>query len=214
MLPDDLRSMPVGSFFRITYSLVVLIKAYISSKSPQSKIGAFLDSQSLKLGHYLDALISKLQETAGVVECRAPLTFLHMMCWCREWYQGQIHDAEFSNASVPVLPEACTIPALSQQARDADIFEIAARPQTNERGLVDFLGEPHGDDAFTLPEKGHWLNSYHDIGAAAAANNVLLDFPCSYDSLEYGLDIVPPFNFDMSVPHEVTYPGGSVEWQA
>lgn len=120
---SELRSVPVLVFVRMNYSMVVLIKIYISSKSPRSKVGAFVDTDSIKLGFYLETIINKLVEAAGPIECRSPIAFLGMLLWIRIWYKGQEHEKIFVlPTSLPIGPEACTLPPLSYRAFAEDSF--------------------------------------------------------------------------------------------
>ena len=84
-----LRSLPIYNYVRMAYSVVILVKLYVSSKSSTSKIGEVLDREHLKLGFYLKALIDLLVAAAGPMECRAPHTFLGMFMRFYGWYKGQ-----------------------------------------------------------------------------------------------------------------------------
>lgn len=123
MSVGELRSVPILVFVRMFYSMLVLIKIYISSKSPKSKIGAFVDTSSIRLGYYLEATINKLVEAAGPIECRSPLGFVGLLMWIRIWYKGQEHEEIFvPPTNLPPGPEACTIPPVSYRAFAEDSF--------------------------------------------------------------------------------------------
>ncbi|PVH85560.1 hypothetical protein DL98DRAFT_451738 [Cadophora sp. DSE1049] len=102
-----LRSLPIYNFVRMAYSIVILVKLYISSKSPTSKIGEVLDREHLKLGFYLKALIDLLIAAAGPMECRAPHTFLGMFMRFYGWYKGQESSQTF-------IPPPVDSPAVDQ----------------------------------------------------------------------------------------------------
>ena len=123
MSMGELRSVPVLVYVRMVYAIIILTKIYISSKSPSSKIGSSFDKDSLKLGFYLEALIRKLMEASGPMECRAPLTFLGLLMWIRIWYTRQENDAVFSPpTNLPIRSEACMIPPVSYRAFAEDQF--------------------------------------------------------------------------------------------
>lgn len=93
---ETLRELPVYNFVRMSYAIMVLVKVYISSKTPASKIGSVLNPESLKLGLYLKSLINKLIDAVGPKECRAPYTFLGMLIRFNEWYKSQETNAVFT----------------------------------------------------------------------------------------------------------------------
>jgi hypothetical protein len=108
---DSLRALPIVNFVRTCYSLVSLIKLYISSKSPTSKIGSVLDSKSLKLDYYLSTVTEKLIDGVGLEEYRAPYTFLGIIMRFKIWYEGQ-KDAEYFEAPNNLTPsmDGCWLP--------------------------------------------------------------------------------------------------------
>ena len=110
---EVLRSLPIFNFVRMTYEVVVLTKLYISSKSPGSKIGAVLEAQTIKLDFYLEALIKRLEEATGPMECRAPYTFLGLLNGIQLWYKSQENDQVFKNpTSLPFNGDWCWLPPL------------------------------------------------------------------------------------------------------
>ncbi|KAF4627130.1 hypothetical protein G7Y89_g11024 [Cudoniella acicularis] len=92
---ETLRALPVYNYVRIAYSMVVLTKLYISSKTPASHIGLALDSKTIKLGFYLEAFVEKLSLAVGPMECRAPFTFLGLIMRLQIWYKSQEKDEVF-----------------------------------------------------------------------------------------------------------------------
>jgi hypothetical protein len=92
---QTLRSMPISNFVRLAYSVVVLTKLHISSRTPVSQIGSILDYSDIKLDYYLDSLIKKLGLAVGPMEFRAPFTFLGLLMRLQEWYNSQKADVQF-----------------------------------------------------------------------------------------------------------------------
>jgi hypothetical protein len=114
----ELRSIPIFNFVRMAYSSILLVKLLISSKSPQSKIGAVIDPQSLKLGFYLEELIKKLNEAVGPMECRAPYTFLGLLMRLHKWYKSQEDDQYFvAPTSLQYDPDECWLPPVPAHTR-------------------------------------------------------------------------------------------------
>ncbi|KAL2068025.1 hypothetical protein VTL71DRAFT_16123 [Oculimacula yallundae] len=91
-----LRCLPVYNFVRMAYSIIILVKVYISSKSPTSKIGEVVHRESLKVGTYLKASIDLLFAAVGPIECRAPYTFLGMLMRLHGWLKGQDSSQVFT----------------------------------------------------------------------------------------------------------------------
>lgn len=92
---QQVRALPMFNFARLCYALICLVKFYISSKTPESKIGSVLNPKMLRLGHYLEALIQHLGLAVGTMECRAPFTFLGLVMRLQIWYKSQENDAVF-----------------------------------------------------------------------------------------------------------------------
>jgi hypothetical protein len=109
-----LRMIPIFNFVRMAYSLITLIKLYISSKTPSSTIGSVLDPKSLKIGYYLNALMETLVEAIGPNECRAPYTFLGMILRFQAWYNSQEHTDVFVPPVATRSADACYLPPVPE----------------------------------------------------------------------------------------------------
>jgi hypothetical protein len=91
----NMRSLPIFNFARMAHAFVVLTKIHISSKSPASLVGSVVDTESIKLGSYLESLIDKLGQAVGPMECRAPFTFLGLLMRLQIWHKSQEKDVHF-----------------------------------------------------------------------------------------------------------------------
>jgi len=111
---DTLRMIPIFNYVRMAYSLITLIKLYISAKTPSSPIGSVLDPKSLKIGYYLNALMETLVEAIGPNECRAPYTFLGMILRFQAWYNSQEHSEVFVPPVASRSAEASWIPPVPE----------------------------------------------------------------------------------------------------
>ncbi|KZM20863.1 sequence-specific DNA binding RNA polymerase II transcription factor [Ascochyta rabiei] len=110
---DTLQKAPNLIFVRAIYALVVLMKAdYAVGTDPE--MGEILDSQSLKVDHYLQTVVRKTSEAIGPQKCRMPShwTFIletKLICWREEyleWRREERHlkrrkarDASATNTS-------------------------------------------------------------------------------------------------------------------
>jgi hypothetical protein len=117
---EALRSLPVYNFVRMSSALLMLVKLYISSKSPDSKIGAVLDPATLKIGIYLKATIDKLAKAVGPKECRAPFTFLGMLMRLHGWYKSQEKDQFFTPPCIPTTTDECWLPPVPRVLWDPE----------------------------------------------------------------------------------------------
>jgi hypothetical protein len=110
---DALRAIPILNYVRMAYALMTLIKLYISSKSPSSRIGSVLKPETLKVNFYLRSMIDKLVEAAGPKECRAPYTFLGMLMRFHAWYKSQEGEKHFKQLSTSQNIDECCLKCFS-----------------------------------------------------------------------------------------------------
>lgn len=88
---DTLQKAPNLIFVRAIYALVVLMKAdYAVGTDPE--MGEILDSQSLKVDHYLQTVYKKSNDAIGPQKCRMPThwTFIleqKLMSWREEYLE-------------------------------------------------------------------------------------------------------------------------------
>jgi hypothetical protein len=68
---DELRKSPNVLYVRAVYSLVTLMKADYAVGT-DAEMGELLESQNLRVGYYLDAVLKKTSEAAGPQKCRNP----------------------------------------------------------------------------------------------------------------------------------------------
>lgn len=80
-----LRTVPIVVYVRMSYSVVVLIKIYISTCC--GKLGSALDRKFLKVAHYLEACMEKVKVAAGGRKYRVPGKWLSILREINEWYR-------------------------------------------------------------------------------------------------------------------------------
>jgi hypothetical protein len=86
---DSVRALPIFNFARMAYASIILARLYVSIRCTTSLIGKLLDRETLKIGIYLPAMINRLSEAVGPMECRAPATFLGLLRRLQAWYEHQ-----------------------------------------------------------------------------------------------------------------------------
>ncbi|PWW79114.1 hypothetical protein C7212DRAFT_47113, partial [Tuber magnatum] len=99
------RSVPMFSFIRCSYSCIVLLKIYFTASCPKSELGRHLDRNSLKITHFLDQLISRLEEVAADDKCRGAKKFVVMVMMLKTWYLRQSAEVERA-LGMPIEPAA------------------------------------------------------------------------------------------------------------
>lgn len=153
---DTLQKAPNLIFVRAIYALVVLMKAdYAVGTDPE--MGEILDSQSLKVDHYLQTVHKKSAEAIGPQKCRPPAhwTFVleqKLMTWRQEYLdwrkegrhlkRRKIHDDSTANTSGTRSPTTGSGDAkdgktqqqqqqhdMPAQAHDPDLTRQMAQPQ-------------------------------------------------------------------------------------
>lgn len=112
---NTLRTVPIYVYVRMAYSCIVLTKLYTSTRCSSSQIGPVLSRPALKIGSYLSALIARLTEAVGPMECRSPYTFLGLLMRLNDWFLTQESQNEWlesidlfteKSALVPITPPA------------------------------------------------------------------------------------------------------------
>lgn len=86
---DNIRCLPVFTFARVGYAVVMLIRIYVSVVALSTNLGKAIDKDGLKVGYYLDSLLEKLHATAGDNKSRAAAQFLVHFVQLRSWFLEQ-----------------------------------------------------------------------------------------------------------------------------
>jgi hypothetical protein len=122
MSVEALRALPVFNFVRMAYACTVLTKLYVSVLCPTSQIGKVLDRETLRIGIYVPAMIDRLNEAVGRMECRSPATFLGLLVRLRAWYENQEMHEEFTGPLELCGPDRFTLPVTNdpQSAKDSE----------------------------------------------------------------------------------------------
>ncbi|SPN96798.1 related to cercosporin resistance protein [Cephalotrichum gorgonifer] len=81
----SLRVLPVFNFVRIAYALVVIIKIYFTAASADTEIGKVLPKESIRVDHYIDAVLQKFMAAAAEDKCRPAAKFLVVLVMLRGW---------------------------------------------------------------------------------------------------------------------------------
>ncbi|GJN83676.1 hypothetical protein PLIIFM63780_007225 [Purpureocillium lilacinum] len=98
----NIRCLPVFTFVRVAYGVVVLMKMYFSASNPQSELGKVINKDNMRVEFYLDALLEKFRVTAADDRCRPAAKFLIVLAMLRSWFlkQGKAEGAGPAAAAV------------------------------------------------------------------------------------------------------------------
>jgi hypothetical protein len=148
-----LRVVPIIVYVRMSYSIVVLIKVYISTFS--TVIGSVLDRKSLKVDHYLSACMSRLKEAAGGRKFRVPDKWLSILSNIDGWYRKHdksidqraarecaldLHNRGFSNFGADLsgknANQRSTIEPLAQTVGEVHYSFFVKPPNISNSGSV------------------------------------------------------------------------------
>ncbi|TVY44845.1 Transcriptional regulator [Lachnellula occidentalis] len=120
---ERLRALPIFNFVRMAYASIVLTKLHISSRTPESQIGAVIEPKLIRLGYYLEALIEKLGVAVGPMECRAPFTFLGFLMRLQIWFKSQEKDVRFRQPTeLYTVLDHCWLPPPPNVGKNPDFM--------------------------------------------------------------------------------------------
>ena len=81
-----IRCLPVFTFVRVAYAVVILMKMYFSAASSASELGKVINKDNMRVAYYLDALLEKFNSTAADEKCRPASKFLLVLVMLRSWF--------------------------------------------------------------------------------------------------------------------------------
>ncbi|RDA89974.1 hypothetical protein CP533_0858 [Ophiocordyceps camponoti-saundersi (nom. inval.)] len=87
----SVRCLPVFSFVRVAYAIVVLIKMFVSASDPASDLGRVMDRENMRVDAYLDALLVKFRAAADGHACRPAAKFLVVFVMLKTWFVNNHH---------------------------------------------------------------------------------------------------------------------------
>jgi len=96
---DKMRRAPNLLYVRAAYALVTLMKADYAVGT-DAEMGELLESQSLKVGHYLETVLRKTDEAMGPQKCRNPTHWSYLLkaklkSWWDEYQEWRKEERNF-----------------------------------------------------------------------------------------------------------------------
>ncbi len=83
---DGLRALPIVSYVRVTYSVVVLIKLSLSAMAANNPLGQLLDAWNIQATAYQDKVITHLARAIGSNRFRVAGKFFMVVLKLKSWY--------------------------------------------------------------------------------------------------------------------------------
>ncbi|KAI1383426.1 uncharacterized protein F4822DRAFT_77444 [Hypoxylon trugodes] len=118
----SIRCIPIFTFVRVAYAVVVLIKMYFSASNSNSELGKVINKDNMKVAEYLEKLLEKFRDVAASDKSRPASKFLLVLAMLRTWFfkQGQAtNKAQGEEESEPTQgPKDPTNPNEQQQPQN------------------------------------------------------------------------------------------------
>jgi hypothetical protein len=86
---DVIRAIPVFSFVRIAYAMIVLIKLHFAAGCFNSELGKVISQEDMRVEWYLDRLLSRFRQAAESDKCRPAQKFLMVLVMLKSYFQKQ-----------------------------------------------------------------------------------------------------------------------------
>ncbi|KAG6088222.1 hypothetical protein E4U15_006534 [Claviceps sp. LM218 group G6] len=120
----SIRCLPVFTFVRIAYAVVILMKMYFSASNPTSELGQVIHRDRIRVAHYLEALLEKFNATAADEKCRPASKFLLVLVMLRTWFlkhgKGEASAATTGGATPAAARQHETPPQPQQHPEQED----------------------------------------------------------------------------------------------
>ncbi len=85
----EIRTLPVFTFVRVAYGVVILVKMYFTAASKGSELGKVIDKDNLRVEYYLDALTEKFRQASAGNRCRPASKFVIVLAMLKAWFVKQ-----------------------------------------------------------------------------------------------------------------------------
>jgi hypothetical protein len=233
MSVEALRALPIFNFARMAYACIILTKLYVSVQCSTSKIGMVLDRETLRLGIYLPAMIERLGEAVGPMECRSPATFLGLLVRLRAWYEKQEMHEQFTEPVKLFGPDKFTPPDMNdskfagdfERSSESSISKLtqireghqpAAQMQVKFDKMDPFKdffnpGEEYMKGLTSTSNQSSTQSHSMDTGEDLLFDPALTDFDMNLDFLPEGLESSDVGFIDWTVDMDYTGENGGVK---
>lgn len=115
---EVIRCLPVASFVRVAYAVVVLIKMYFAAATPGSHFGKVINKDNMKVEQYLDGLVDLFRKSAKDDKSRPSAKFLMVLLMLKTWFHRQREEKGGNSngtgsASAPAPESSSEVQAVS-----------------------------------------------------------------------------------------------------
>ncbi|KAI0176481.1 hypothetical protein GGR52DRAFT_541200 [Hypoxylon sp. FL1284] len=122
---DTIRCVPIFSFVRVAYAVVVLIKMFYSASNSNSELGRVINKDNMKVAEYLEKLFDKFSDVARSDKSLPATKFLHVLNILRTWF--------YKNGQNRGKPEGSKKPRSSVTSQPSAQGSSAAPPAQNQK---------------------------------------------------------------------------------
>ena len=84
---EDIRTLPVFYFVRVSHAVVLLIKMYFAATAADSELGKVISSNELRAEEYIGRLREQLQTAAASDQSRPARSFFLVVHLLRTWFE-------------------------------------------------------------------------------------------------------------------------------
>ncbi|RDA85776.1 hypothetical protein CP532_6305 [Ophiocordyceps camponoti-leonardi (nom. inval.)] len=155
----SVRCLPVFSFVRVAYAVVVLIKMFVSASDPASDLGRVMDRENMRVDAYLDALLVKFRAAADGHACRPAAKFLVVFVMLKTWFINNHHQQQQQQQQQQHQQQHQQHQHQQQQQPDSsspNVNDPTTKANTHHLGLpLDAQGQYDGGPKMVLSEP--WL---------------------------------------------------------
>ena len=148
-----LRVLPTFLYIRVIYCVFILLKIFFICSAPGSELGKVLHPDAIKVEHYLNCLVSHMQDAISDENCRLASKFCAIFSKFRTWFRNQVLRMHSTSGTVDeelfeplrllTLHDEDEAPRAPQQTKARSVHE---NPLTHVRGTC--LDTTASKDAF------------------------------------------------------------------
>jgi hypothetical protein len=183
--PATVRFCPIIACVRASYSIVILIKLYISTF--RHAIGSVLNRKELKVGYYIDACMDKLKIVAGPKKYRVAIKWLSILHEIKGWYlkcETKLNSKDGPTTEAKGIPDfGCPYPGVvSTSGRDpkesSGVLHLGFfEPASNAGSKVDVTAPNLPPNSLNSADQPWWTRTSGDaLGGSHAVHPQMAPF--------------------------------------
>lgn len=187
MTTSTLLSVPIVTYTRMAYAMVVLIKSYISMHiSPVTlKADSMRENERINPTKLLPQVLDKLDAVAGYGRFPVPMVFFRALSNVHDWFQKQFNSHVCPSQDHDTLIEPMMHMNLESSHDSANVVEKESRSGGIARQEVGDFHAP-AEQHFQPVASMHWQDESADIlGSSAFDGGSFLDLPPALWNIDF-----------------------------